>query len=159
MKSGLRLTHGMARRHKVVPEYGVWSGMRDRCENPANNRFHLYGARGISVCERWQQFEFFYEDMGPRPTAKHSIDRIDNDGNYQPGNCRWITMKEQANNTSANRLLTFNGVTLTLSQWSERLGINVGTLGHRTGRLGWSIERAFSEPVQQGRRRVRANNS
>jgi hypothetical protein len=88
-------THGLSE----LPEYAVWSAMRQRCINPSDKSFKWYGARGIVVCTRWLvSFEAFIADMGRRPTRKHSIDRIDNDGNYEPGNCRWTTASVQANN-------------------------------------------------------------
>jgi hypothetical protein len=96
--------HGNTSVHGKTPEYRVWSGMRCRCTNPRSNRFASYGGRGIVVCERWQVFENFLEDMGPRPSPRHSIDRINNNGNYEPSNCRWATPSEQSRNQRSTRL-------------------------------------------------------
>lgn len=97
----LRLKHGHDRAGGVVSQtYDTWRCMRRRCEQPSNNRYYLYGARGITVCARWQSFENFLEDMGERPAGK-TLDRINTDGNYEPSNCRWATMKEQAANRRA----------------------------------------------------------
>jgi hypothetical protein len=115
--------------------------MKARCSNPNGQYYHRYGGRGIAVCERWQTFESFYEDMGDPPSG-HSIDRIDNDLGYFKANCRWATKKIQANNTSSNRYLTIEGETKTASQWCELLGVNRKSFYTRLSR-GHSIASAL----------------
>ena len=121
--------------------YKSWQMMKDRCQNSQCPEFSYYGGRGISVCARWQVFENFLTDMGNRP-PRTSIERIDNNGNYEPNNCRWATRHEQMNNTRANRLITFNNQTLNVSQWAKKLGINRNTLYVRLFR-GQTAEQAF----------------
>ncbi len=133
-------THGM--RHS--PEYGIWCDVIKRCSNP---NYDYYAKRGITVCWRWRNsFATFIEDMGARPSAKHSIERIDNDGNYEPGNVRWATPKEQARNRRNNRLLTHEGKIQCMASWAEVLGIDYRLLCRRLN-LGWRTERALTEPV------------
>jgi hypothetical protein len=137
--------HGMIK----TPEYFTWRGMRQRCENPNCRNFPRYGARGIKVCERWiESFTNFFSDMGPRPSNQHSLDRIDNDGDYAPANCRWATRLEQMNNREINKLITHDGVTLPISEWARIKSIRRDTLHNRIFRLGWSSERALTTPVK-----------
>lgn len=137
-------THGMCEKK----EYGVWAEMIKRCTNPNYKRYKDYGGRGISVCDRWRKFENFYADMGDRPKGT-SIDRIDNDGNYNPNNCRWATNKEQCRNQRSNVMLTFQGRTLCLSDWAVVVGIGRTTIRNRLSTLNWSVEKALTTPVRQ----------
>lgn len=104
-------------------EYCIWSGMRSRCFCKTHKKFHFYGGRGVTVCERWNKFENFLKDMGPRPSKLHSLDRFpDKNGNYEPGNCRWATQKEQCRNTRRNRMVTIGSSTRCVSEWAEIVG-------------------------------------
>lgn len=135
-------SHGMSH----TPEWNIWIGMRDRCSNPNAEKWHRYGGRGIFVCDEWStSFENFFADMGPRPSNKHSVERIDNDGPYAPWNCVWSTPKNQANNTSRTKFLTYLGVTKPLAVWCEELCLNYKTVRARLDR-GWSTEDALSVP-------------
>lgn len=130
-----------------TPLYQTWRGMIERCENPESSQFHLYGGRGIKVCRRWREsFEAFRDDMGPKPTIAHQIDRIDNSRDYEPGNCRWATPRENSANTRRNVVLEHDGKRLCVSEWARQLGIVEATLRRRL-RMGWSIERALTAPV------------
>jgi hypothetical protein len=135
--------HGMA----GTPTYKSWTGMKARCLDPDAPDYARYGGRGITVCERWLVLDSFLADMGPRP-AGTSLDRIDNNGNYEPGNCRWASREVQANNKRDTRLLTHAGETLSISQWARKTGIERVTLSKRLGR-GWSVERALTDPVEE----------
>lgn len=137
--------HGMA----GTPQWHAWQAMRQRCENPKNPDFRNYGGRGIKVCEKWSKFALFLEDMGLRPPG-FDIDRIDNNGDYEPGNCRWVSRKENLNNRRNNRIVTWHGETLPLTTWAERLGVNPTTLFTRLHR-GWSIEEIMTKPVTKRR--------
>ena len=127
------------------PTHRSWVRMMSRCRNPRNNKFASYRGRGITVCKRWHSFAAFLEDMGERPSTKHSIDRIDPNGNYEPGNCRWATSREQNRNRRDNRLFTLHGETLCLAEWAERIGSHGTTITDRLAR-GWSIELALTTP-------------
>ena len=136
--------HGLSRSRA----YNIWVHMRGRCENPNHHAFAYYGGRGITLCERWSVFENFYADMG-EPPPRHTIERMDNDKGYEPGNCRWATRAEQSRNTSRNRRLTHAGVTLTVSQWAARVGINEQTIASRLDDSGWSVADALTRPVSR----------
>lgn len=116
------ITHGLSK--VKYNAYRVWEGIGQRCNNPNHTYYHHYGGRGITVCPEWDSFERFLADMGERPSPKHTIDRIDNNGNYCKDNCRWATWKEQGRNRRNNRLITIDGETRTLAEWSEELGIS-----------------------------------
>lgn len=131
-------THGMT----GSPEYASWMQMLQRCTNPNDKRWPRYGGRGIAVAPQWRKFEVFYADMGKRPPGT-SLDRINNDGNYEPGNCHWASPVTQSNNTARNRLVTAFGETLTASQWARKTGVKVYTLFQRL-RRGFSPEEAVS---------------
>jgi hypothetical protein len=115
--------HGAAVGAKPTPEYRAWRDMRARCYNRNSQRFPNYGARGISICPRWSDFAAFLLDMGERPSPKHSLDRIDNDGPYAPWNCRWATSRQQANNRSTTTFVECEGELLPLSVACDRIGI------------------------------------
>ena len=133
--------------------------MISRCHCVSQSRYADYGGRGIQVCERWRNsFESFVADLPPRPSERHSLDRIDNNGNYEPGNVRWATAAEQARNRRDSRLLTLGSETLTLTDWTRRLGLSRGTIQRRL-RAGWSDERTLSTPPYVGGRKLSRENA
>lgn len=137
------IKHGHARKGRLTPEYTAWMRMNQRCGNENNPKYPDYGGRGIRVCDRWRDsFAAFLADMGPRPSANHSIDRIDVNGDYEPKNCRWATLKQQARNKRNTRLVEHEGQAKTLAEWAEVTGINSGTIHDRIAR-GWTIEQAL----------------
>ncbi len=142
------VVHGEGTRsRRLSPEYVSWRNMRNRCTNPNVEAFADYGGRGITVCERWQWFVNFVADMGRKPTPEHELDRIDNDGDYEPGNCRWATPLEQRRNRRDVRFYDFNGERLLITEIAARTGLQRQTIEHRLKR-GWPQERAFSEPAK-----------
>lgn len=136
-------THGYAGRRRC-PAYTVWALMRSRCNNINGKDYSFYGGRGITVCDRWNEFKNFFADMG-NPPRGHWIERIDNDGNYEPGNCRWATRLDQARNRRNNRKVVAFGETKCLSAWVEdgRCRVGYRTLLHRLN-LGWKSEPAIT---------------
>ena len=145
----MRARHGHTVGYRDSPTYRTWRCMRERCSLPSHEQYQHYGARGIRVCERWQTFDLFVADLGSRPLGT-TLDRINRDGNYEPGNCRWATPEVQQNNRSNNRILTAEGRTLTLSQWARLRGIRATTIRERL-RRGWSAEQAVSKEVRSAR--------
>jgi hypothetical protein len=142
------LTHGKSK----TPVHNRWLMMLSRCRNPRDADFCHYGGRGIRVCDRWAaSFEAFLADMGEPPAPRMEIDRIDNDGAYEPGNCRWATHKENLRHTRRSRFLEHDGLRLTVSQWAERLGIGEATIRTRIDRYGWSVADALTRPVEHHR--------
>jgi hypothetical protein len=131
-----RGTHGLSH----TPEYASWIQMLHRCNNPERTKYEYYGGSGITVCRRWLQFENFLADMGARPTPTHTLERKNNKRNYTPGNCRWATRKEQAQNRRNSVLLTYKGKTQTVAAWAEQLGKSYGTIYTRH-KVGWPVER------------------
>lgn len=142
MKYASLIKHGAARNGKKTAEYRIWCAMRERCNSKNHSEFHRYGARGIRICERWNSFEMFFADMGKRPSAQHSIDRIDVSGNYEPENCRWATKSEQGRNKRTSVRLSLNGETRHRLEWAERLNLSVNTIKRRQ-RMGDDDARAL----------------
>jgi hypothetical protein len=130
-------------------EYKAWHAMVQRCTNPKHHKWHRYGGRGITVCARWLSYEAFLEDMGPRPPGM-TIDRRENDGHYEPGNCRWATPMQQANNREITTFVNVGGEVMSTTEASSRLGPNRSTVGRRI-RDGWNPDNAASAPLNSRR--------
>lgn len=139
--------HGYMAGEKRHPFYNLWRDMLRRCSSPKCKIYKHYGGRGISVCGRWKTFTNFLKDMGEKP-AGLSLERIDNDGDYEPGNVRWATQREQTLNKTNSRFLTFNGITLNFSVWADKVGISRPALHHRLS-SGWTIDEALTIPVRK----------
>jgi hypothetical protein len=130
----------------ATPTYRIWSGIISRCTSPGTSRYAYYGARGVTVCKRWLLYESFLADMGERP-PKMQIERIDNDGHYEPSNCRWATRNEQQRNKRSNRILVLGKERITLAEASERFGLKANTIRKRLD-LGWSPVSAVTVPLR-----------
>ena len=139
-----RSIHGLS----STPEYRAWQTMRLRCLEPTNRAYPNYGGRGIRVCDRWlNSVEVFVADMGPKPSPAHELDRRDNNGHYEPGNCRWVLRKVNDRNRRSNRLLEFGGEAAPIAEWCERLKLRRDTVWKRLAG-GWSVEEALTIPVR-----------
>lgn len=144
---GISIASSRPRKHGKckTPLFRVWMGMKARCSQPNNRAFQNYGGRGILVCAQWMDFAAFEQDMATNYRPGLEIERIDNNGNYEPGNCRWATRKEQTLNTRRNHYINWQGTRLPLALWAERAGLSPNTLLYRL-RRGWSIDRAMTTP-------------
>jgi hypothetical protein len=144
----MRVKHGEARRSGSSPEYRAWHHMLERCHNKDHPKYHRYGGRGITVDQRWlgeSGFKNFLMDMGRRPGPSYSLERKKNGEGYSKDNCCWATRLEQQNNTDSNRILTFNGQSLSVSAWARSLQMKKETLNYRL-RNGWTVEETLSTP-------------
>lgn len=140
-----------------TPTYRSWVAMKARCNNPNTKSYKDYGGRGIKVCDRWaNSFVAFLEDMGERPEGE-TLDRIDLNGDYEPGNCRWLPRANQTRNTRRNKRITFRQETKTISEWAAEFGINPINLNRRL-RRGWSVEEALTTPFRELGQRARLND-
>lgn len=139
--------HGHARTYHQTPTYRTWSHIIARCEKPSATEYRNYGGRGIRICDRWRKsFPAFLEDMGQKPSRRHSIDRVDPNGHYEPGNCRWATAKEQQRNRRYNHVLTLGERSQTIAAWAEEIGTGWTTIRARLER-GWSVAKALQTPI------------
>jgi hypothetical protein len=140
--------------------YHVWAGVKDRCNNPNAKHFKHYGGRGISICEEWKVDYIIFFNWAMEKGYKEglTIERIDVNGNYEPSNCKWITQKEQAKNTTRNRKITYDGQTLNITEWAEELGINRNTLNARLNKANVNIKEAFTKPVESKVQRLSKAN-
>ena len=142
--------HGEARRNQLTPLYNTWRGMKERCLNPNHIGYNNYGGKGIIICEEWQNSFVKFREWALSNGYQEglTIDRVDTNGNYEPSNCRWSTQKEQQNNKTSNHFLTYNGITMTINQWAEELGVKRELIKDRL-RWGWSVEKALVTPVRE----------
>ena len=129
-------------------EYRAWKNMRERCRNPKNRMYPHYGERGISVCNEWENYKTFLSDMGRAPSPQHSLDRIDNNGNYEPTNCRWATRQEQAQNKQNNHNVWYKGELLPLTTICDLYGVSY-SLVYKRVLLGWDIDTAIKQPSRK----------
>lgn len=145
--------HGFARRGKHELEWDRWMAMLARCYNKNASNYARYGGRGIRVCDKWRKcFADFFLDIGNCPSRDHTLERIDNNGHYEPGNVRWATRSEQQNNRRTNHFITHEGKTMTVTQWARFAGINERTFHNRI-KMKWPIDEALRSPATKKNRK------
>lgn len=153
--SGITLSCGCLQKERATkhglhksPHYGRWQNMIDRCTNPKLRSYPHYGGRGIKVCEAWYDIKNFINDLPSGYSPGAELDRISNDGNYEPGNVRWATLSQNSDNRSCSRLITFNGKTQSLTRWSAETGLKDKVIWKRLS-MGWTVERTLTELMMQ----------
>jgi len=154
----MRKSHGLYKdpiTGKKSRLYHIWEDMKNRCYNPKNRRFKDYGGRGITVCQEWKDdYKCFYDwAMAHGYADDLTIDRDDVNGNYEPGNCKWATQKEQGNNRTNNRIIEYNGDSKTLTEWADFFGFEIHVIKNRLKR-NWTVERAFTTPTEKHTKRA-----
>lgn len=148
-----RVSHGKS----DTPTYKIWHSMVERCRNPNDQSYKGYGGRGITVCDRWKSFQNFLDDMGEKPPGL-SLDRIDNNGDYSPENCRWATALTQASNRRTNVVLSYNGISQSIAAWARDTGLTKSCILHRL-KSGWTIEQTLTiSPSRANNQRIKGSN-
>lgn len=148
----IRVTHGHTSCRRSTPEYRAWKAMKGRCLDPNNISYKNYGGRGVTVCDEWlHDYPSFLKEIGKRPSKNHSVDRINNNGNYEPGNVRWATRKEQRRNSDRVHPVTINGITRLICDWAAVSGVPEESISARI-RHGWDLKRSVFQPIQKRRR-------
>jgi len=151
VRQAAKFRHGHGTKGMRSPEYNVWANMISRCCYEKHTDFYLYGGRGITVCDAWKDFKKFFEDVGKRP-ANHTLDRIDVNKGYEPGNVRWATLSEQARNKRTNRVLAIGDKSMCVADWVDETGLSSSLIINRIEYLGWSVEKALTTPARLNKR-------
>lgn len=145
LRRDLMTKHGLSKNPKIKTEYKTWKSILNKCNNPKASNYKDYGGRGISVCKRWEDFNNFITDMGLKPCKTLSIERINNDGDYEPNNCKWATDTEQNRNKRNIRIISFNGESLLLEDWARKTGLSKQCISYRL-KKGWGVKNALTIP-------------